>query len=64
MTILITTTTATMKTGQGAADHPAVRPDALAPGARQTRVIQGPPEYGRSCDYSEQVTIIAYTSLY
>ena len=24
---------------------------------------QGPPEYGWSCDYSEQVTIIAYYSL-
>ena len=24
---------------------------------------QGPPEYGRSCDYREQVTIIAYYSL-
>ena len=23
----------------------------------------GPPEYGRSCDYSEQVTIIAHYSL-
>ena len=23
---------------------------------------QGPPEYRRSCDYSEQVTIIAYDS--
>ena len=27
-------------------------------------VGQGPPEYGRSCDYSEQVTIIAYCSLW
>ena len=24
---------------------------------------QGPPEYGRSCDYREQVAIIAYYSL-
>ena len=24
---------------------------------------QGPPEYGRICDYSEQVTVIAYYSL-
>ena len=36
--------------------------------ARQTRRknmsrFQGPPEYGRSCDYSEQVIIIAYYSL-
>ena len=23
----------------------------------------GPPEYGRSCDYSEQVTMIAYHSI-
>ena len=27
------------------------------------RGAQGPPEYGRSCDYSEQVTIIAHDSL-
>ena len=26
-------------------------------------ISQGPPEYGRSCDYSEQVTTIAYYSL-
>ena len=26
-------------------------------------IFQGPPEHGRSCDYSEQVTIIAYYSL-
>ena len=26
-------------------------------------IHQGPPEYGRSCDYREQVTIIAYHSL-
>ena len=26
-------------------------------------IIQGPPEYGRSCDYCEQVTILAYYSL-
>ena len=25
--------------------------------------VQGPPEYGRSCDYSERVTMIAYYSL-
>ena len=30
---------------------------------RPAYVFGWPPEYGRSCDYSEQVTIIAYYSL-
>ena len=34
-----------------------------ADAARPRLYAQGPPEYGRSCDYSEQVTMIAYYSL-
>ena len=26
----------------------------------EVRYYQGPPDYGRSCDHSEHVTIIAY----
>ena len=32
-------------------------------GYEPSRESQGPPEYGRSCDYCDQVTIIAYYGL-
>ena len=34
----------------------------FSPGMCNLCYFQGPPEYGRSCDYCEQVTMIAYYS--